>query len=350
MKAKLTAIIMAMGMLLPFKALLAQDAKTGKMDSLMNAFATKGKFNGSILVARKGEVVYKNGFGYANAENKIKNTPGTVYFIASLTKPFTALRIMQLVEQGKIKTTDVLASYFTGLKNNAIAGVTIHQLLNHTSGIPDFVDPAKVSEKQMTDKWFVNQLNNISVDFAAGTSFKYANSTYVILAHIIEKVTNATYAENLKANIFDKCGMTRSGSLTAAALPKSIAKGYLKKDSAISEVNYTSPAVFKGAGSIYSTVEDIFKFDEELYTEQLLSTKYKDMMFNSAGNYGYGWFIRPLPGIGKVLYHEGGITGYTSMIFRPVEKHYSIIMLSNDQSNGAYKQEIIRALIGVLEL
>ncbi|HEY0055653.1 MAG TPA: serine hydrolase domain-containing protein [Pedobacter sp.] len=342
----MTAIFMATGMLLSVFRVSAQG-KNKQIDSLMNVFHAAGKFHGSILVAREGNLIYRKGLGNADIEKSIANTAETRFYIASVSKSFTALLTMQLVEKGKIKTTSALEEFLPGLKDGTVGKVTVHQLLSHTSGIPDFVDPSTVSEKEMTGAWFVDQLNKIKTDFAPGTGFKYANSTYVLLAHIIEKVTGRSYEKNLKSNILNKCGMSQSGSVADGKQLRGIAKGYVKNGNVLVEA-FSKPGVFKGAGSIYSTVEDLFKFDQALYTEQLISSKYKEMIFSSQGAYGYGWFIRSIPGVGKVVYHEGGIPGYASIFFRAVDKKYTIVMLSNNQSSGSYKQEIVRSLLGVL--
>lgn len=347
MKTKMKAIFMAMGMLCAFFNVSAQSKST-KIDSLLKSFYDKGQYNGSVLVGEKGIVVYEQGFGDADRTAHKPNRANTVINIASITKPFTAVLLMQLVEANKIKLESTLDDYLPGIKNEAMRKVTIHQLLSHTSGIPDFVDASLIIEKDLTAAWFTDQLNKISPQKTISGVYKYANSTYVILAFIIEKVSGLSYAECLKKNIFDKCGMSSSGSLTTKEQVKGSAKGYVKKEGAIIEANYINASVYKGAGSIYSTVQDMFKFDQALYTDKLLSNKYRDMMYTTTGNYGYGWFVRPFPGIGKVVYHEGGIPGYTGLLFRAVEKGQTVILLSNNESDDSYKQQITRGVINIL--
>jgi CubicO group peptidase (beta-lactamase class C family) len=347
MKTKMKAIFMAMGMLLTFFSVSAQS-KSSKIDSLMKSFYDKGQFSGVVTVGNKGKIVYESGFGDADRAAHIPNRSNTKINIASITKPFTAVLVMQLVEAGKIKPENTLDVYLPGLKDEVMRKVTIHQLLSHTSGIPDFVDASLITEKDLTATWFTDQLNKISPQKLTGGVFKYANSTYVMLAFIIEKLTGLPYAECLKKNIFDKCGMTSSGSLLTKERIKGNAKGYIKKDGVITEASYTNASVYKGAGSIYSTVQDMFKFDQALYTEKLLSSKYRDMMYTTNGNYAYGWFVRPFPGIGKVVYHEGGIPGYTGLLFRAIEKEQTVILLSNNESDDPYKQQITRGIINIL--
>jgi CubicO group peptidase (beta-lactamase class C family) len=340
------AILMAVGILLPFCNLFAQSTNE-RIDAIMTAYHKSGKFDGAILVAKEGSVVYKNGFGQADIKSATPNQANTVFYIASVTKPFTAVLIMQLVEAGNVKLDNTLTDFFPTLKNEAVKKVTLQQLLSHTSGIPDFVS-ASTSLKDQDNAWFADQLNQIVLDENAGQKFKYANSTYIILAHIIERVTGKSYAENLSKNIFNKCDMTQSGNLSMDQVLRNSAKGYVMNDGGLSDAPSMNPAVFKGAGSIYSTVEDLFKFDQALYTDALLSSTYKDAMFSSQGPYGYGWFIRQFPGIGKVVFHEGDLPGYTTMIFRPVDKKYFIALLSNNQSNDTHKKDIVRQVVGIL--
>jgi CubicO group peptidase (beta-lactamase class C family) len=271
-----------------------------------------------------------------------------VFFIASLTKPFTALLVMQLVESGQLKLENTLATYLPELKNKAVRSVTIAQLLSHTSGIPDFIGPGLVPEGGLTDGWLTDQLNQLTPDQVPANEFRYANSTYIILAHLIEKVLGKPYARILKEKVFDPCGMTQSGSLVAGQTLRSRAKGYQKEGEALVEARLLDLSAFTGAGSIYSTVEDLFKFDQALYSDKLISKKSGNLMFSSNTGYGYGWFIRQIPGVGKVVYHEGGIPGYNGLLFRAVERNYSVVLLSNNDADGAFTQQITKSIIGIL--
>jgi CubicO group peptidase (beta-lactamase class C family) len=342
------AILMALTILLPVSRSFAQN-KTQRIDSLMNKAHQGGQFDGAVLVADEQGICYKNGFGMANLPGKTANEQGTRFFIASVTKPFTAVLIMQLIEKRKIDLTSTLSNYLPALVKDEIKKVTIHQLLSHTSGIPDFLDGSVSSETVYTDDWFTRKLNTLTLDSTAG-KFKYASSTYVLLAHIIEKVSGSSYAENLSKNIFQKAAMNNSHSLITGETTKNIATGYVIKDSVTTKAPFLNPALFKGAGSVYSTVEDLYRFDRALYTESLLKDQYKEMMFTTQSNgpYGYGWSTRKLP-IGKVVYHEGDLPGYTCIFFRAIERKYCIILLSNNQSHDRYKLDIVKRITGILD-
>jgi CubicO group peptidase (beta-lactamase class C family) len=338
---------MAAGILLSFDCLLAQD-KAVQLNSLMSGFHRNGQFTGAVLVAEGGKVLYKGGFGKADVGANVLNGPGTVFFIASLTKPFTALLVLQLVEAGQLKLENTLATHFSGLKNQFVRSVTIGQLLSHTSGIPDFIGPELAPEGGLTDGWLTEQLNKLTPDEVPTNEFRYANSTYIVLAHILEKTLGMPYARILKEKVLDKCGMSQSGNLVAGQHLRSRAKGYTKEGDTLIEARLLDPSAFTGAGSIYSTVEDLFKFDQALDSDKLIAEKSRNLMFHPTTGYGYGWFVRQIPGVGKVVYHEGGIPGYNGLLFRAVERDYSVVLLSNNDADGAFIQQITKSIIGIL--
>ena len=347
MKRSIHAILRATGIFLSYLNLSAQD-KAGQLDSLMRGFHQNGQFSGAVLVAQKGDVLYKNGFGKANVKTNAPNQPNTVFFIASLTKPFTALLTLQLVEAKQLKLENSLGDYFAGLTNQAVRKVTISQLLSHTSGIPDFIGPGLVPNEGLTNEWLTGQLNKLTPDRVPANEFRYANSTYIVLAHIIGKVCGKPYSQVLQQLVLSKCGMTHTGSLVAGQTLGSYAKGYATEGNVLTEARFLDPSVFTGAGSIYSTAEDLLKFDQALYSNKLISEKSRNLIFNSNTGYGYGWFIRQIPGVGKVVYHEGGIPGYNGLLFRAVDKQYCVILLSNNDADGSFTQQIAKSIISVL--
>ena len=207
----------------------AQQTAT-QIDELMKKYYDYGQFNGAILVAEKGKVVYAKGLGLANMEWSMPNQPDTKFRIGSITKQFTATLILQLVEEGKLKLDGKITDYLTDYRKDTGDRVTIHHLLNHTSGIPsytsrpDFRTAIMRNPYKITD--FVKQLTSGDLEFEPGSKFSYNNSGYVLLGAIIEKVTGKSYETVLTERILKPLGMTNSGyDSTSPLLPKR-ASGY----------------------------------------------------------------------------------------------------------------------------
>jgi CubicO group peptidase (beta-lactamase class C family) len=173
------------------------QTKVDKLDKLIGAYAEYGKFNGSVLVAEKGKVIYKKGFGFAEMEWNIANQSDTKHRLGSITKQFTAMLIMQLVEQGKLKLDVPISTYLPDYPKKNGDVITIHHLLTHTSGIPNMTAFPNFVKSVMPNAYTPLQLVNMSADstleFKPGERFNYSNSGYLLLGYIIEKVTGKSY-------------------------------------------------------------------------------------------------------------------------------------------------------------
>jgi len=195
-------------------AAFAQD-RAAKIEQLISLHDKYGQFNGAVLVADNGQVIYKKGFGLANMEWNIPNTPGTKFRLGSITKQFTATLVLQLVEQGKIKLDGKLSDYLPDYRKDTGAKVTIHNLLSHTSGVPSYTSLpgffSNVSRNPFAVDDFIKKYASGDLEFEPGTKFVYSNSGYFLLGAIIEKVTGKPYEQVLKQNIFDPLGMKDSG-------------------------------------------------------------------------------------------------------------------------------------------
>ena len=324
------------------QAALAQDhaAKIQQVLELANKYR---QFNGSALVAENGKIIYKGGFGLANMEWNIPNTPDTKFRLGSITKQFTAMLTLELVEQGKLKLDGKISDYLPDYRKDIGEKVTIHHLLTHTSGIPSYTGQpdffAKVSRNPYKVGDFVKQYASGNLEFEPGTKFSYNNSGYFLLGAIIERITGKTYAEALKEMIFDKIGMKNTGyDLHDPLIPKR-ASGYVKTATGYTNAAYLDMSIPYAAGSMYSTVEDLYLWDQALYTDKLLTQASKDLMYKPfLDDYAYGWVItkssfkvkdQPIP----IITHGGGINGFTTTIVRfPNEKHL-IVILDNTGSN-----------------
>ncbi len=326
--------------LLAIRSVVAADgAKAAKIDELLTLYHRNGQFNGSALVAEKQELIYKRGFGLAQMEWNIPNEPDTKFRIGSITKQFTSMLILQLVEQGKLKLDGKITDYLTDYPKAAGDKVTIHQLLNHTSGIPSYTGlpdfMTKRSRDPSTPAEFLKVFSELPVEFEPGSKFRYNNSGYFLLGSIIEKVSGKTYEKILQENILDPLGMKNTGyDWHATILPKR-ATGYERRLGSYRTAPYLDMSLPYAAGSLYSTVEDLYVWDQALYTDKLLSPKLKEVMFKpNLETYAYGWMVRQLPpdqpgGGNTMIAHGGGINGFNTLIERIVEDRHLVVLFNN---------------------
>jgi len=305
-------------------------------------------FNGSVLVAKNGKIIYQKHVGYADMEHKISIAPNTKFELASISKIFTAILILRLVDSGKIDLDATISKYIPEFTRNDSGQITIHNLLSHTSGIQDFVG-LNCDFASWTSKQFLEELQKTSINFKPGTQFQYASSTYILLRFIIERVTGKTYEDNLQENILKIADMTNSGIIHNQQIIANRALGYVNsKENYQNALPIANHEIFIGASSIYSTAADLLKFDQALYTDKLLSQKEKDLMYTIVQPpYGYGWFINEDIVKGKVLSHGGDIFGYTTLIERKLKNKEVIIVLGNLQ--GINREQITNLLEKTLQ-
>ncbi len=336
-------------------AAFAQD-KVQQIDNLLKSYQEYGQFNGTVLVAEKGKVIYKKGFGIADMEWNIPNEADTKFRIGSVTKQFTAALILQLVEEGKIKLDSKLTDYLTDYRKDTGDKVTIHQLLNHTSGIPSYTSlptfPA-ISRDPSSVQDFVKKYTSGDLEFEPGSKFAYNNSGYFLLGAIIEKVTGKTFAENLQTRILDRVGMTDTGYDLHGTVLNKRASGYEKTLGGYVNAAYLDMGLPYAAGSMYSTVEDLYKWDQSLYEDKILTAASKKLMFTPGlENYGYGFVIEDKP-IGKtaqkikIITHGGGINGFNCLFTRAVDQKDTVLLLDN-VGLGSYHAAITSSIIAIL--
>lgn len=335
-------------------AALAQD-HAAKIQEVLSLAHKYKQFNGSALVAENGRVVYKQSFGMANMEWGIPNAPDTRFRLGSITKQFTSMLILQLVEQGKIKLDAKISDYLPDYRQDVGQKVTIHHLLTHTSGIPSYTglpnffqnvsrNPYKVSE-------FVTKYASGDLEFEPGTKFSYNNSGYFLLGAIIERVTGKTYEQLLKDNIFGPVGMKNTGYDHHDTLIQKRAAGYSLSPDGYTNAPYLDMSIPYAAGSMYSTVEDLYLWDQALYTDKLLSAQSKEMMYKPfLQDYAYGWVVanasfkqndQPV----QMIVHGGGINGFATTIARfPKEKHLVVLLDNTGQSVDRLGETIAKIL------
>ena len=300
-------------------------------------------FNGSVLVAKNGKISYQKNVGFADIEHKVSIKTDTRFELASISKTFTAILILQLIESGKIKLDAKVSDYIPEFTRNDSGQITIHHLLSHTSGIQDFVG-LNCDFTSWTEKEFLEGLQKTAINFKPGTQFQYASSTYILLRFIIEKVTGKTYEANLREHILKVAGMTNSGIIHNHDILVDRALGYINTgENYQNALPIANHEIFIGASSIYSTGQDLLKFDQALYTEKLLGQKEKELMFTIVQPpYGYGWFISDDSLNGKIVSHGGDIFGFTTLIERRLKEKIVIIILGNLQ--GIDREKIVKMI------
>ena len=325
----LTAILF---LLVFFSTISFGQNKLAWVDKKLIELQKKKLFNGSVLIAKAGKIVYEKNVGYADIEHKVLNNNTTKFEIASITKTFTAILILQLAEQGKINLNVAASNYFPEFVRTDSGVITIHNLLSHTSGIQDFVG-LNCDFASWTKKEFIEGLQKTSINFKPGTRFQYTSSTYILLRLIIEKVTGKSYEENLKENILMPAKMNNTGIICNNTILTNRAMGYNTTDSIFQNaLPIANHEIFIGASSIYSTAEDLLKFDQALYSDKILKEKTKALMYTIVQPpYGYGWFISQDSTNGKIVSHGGDVFGFTSLLDRRLKNKIVIVILSNLQ-------------------
>lgn len=338
------------------------QTKTDQIHALISRYADYGKFNGSVLVAEAGGVVYKKGFGLANMEWDIPNQPDTKHRIASITKQFTAMLIVQLVAENKLLLHEPISTYLPDYpkKNGDI--ITIHHLLTHTSGTPEidvFMNYRDIERDRYRPEELMRLAAEQPLQFTPGSTFAYSNPGYVILGVIIETITGKSYEQVLQEKILTPLKMYNTGYDHQYTVLKNRASGYEKMylRGTYVNTNYVDMSIPYAAGSMYSTVEDLYLWDQALYTEQLLPQKYMDLLFDAyipawrTQQYGYGWFLNEMP-IGRsgeqveTIKHGGGINGFNTLITRIPSSRMVVVLLNNTGSAPLYEMTI--AISGIL--
>ncbi|MCP4774175.1 MAG: beta-lactamase family protein [Planctomycetaceae bacterium] len=327
--------------------------KAAAIQQLCKATAETGLFSGAVLVADKGEVIFKQAFGMANHEWNIPNTTDTKFRIASVSKQFCTMLVMQLVQEGKVKIDDTISEHLPYYREDTGGKITLHHLMSHQSGIKDFTSSfdyrGVISRLSFPPDEFIKLHCSGDLANEPGTIYSYCNAGYCILGRIIEKVTRKSFQQNLQERIFDPLGMKNSGFDSNLTVIEKRASGYTYGPFGLENAAFISMGSTPGAsGALYSTVEDMFLWDRALYTDQLLEKKYRDLMFTpnrdvpevkAAGgrpqsNYGYGWqiYARNHPVTKrrtKIINHGGAINGFRAMENRLVNDDAFVIVLCN---------------------
>ena len=319
-----------------------ENEKAKKINEILSAYQQYDLFNGNVLITQNGKEVFKKSYGKANFAWNIDNTPITKFRIGSLTKQFTALLILQLKQEGKLKLDDKVITHLPWYFKSTGSKLTIHHLLSMTSGLPNYTDEANaiMEREDLLPKEFALKYFKDTLLFEPGKNISYCNTGYYILGMIIEAVTKKSYETVLQEKVFDVLNMKNSGIETPNQSIPNLAEGYtLYMGEYIMPHSINMKTMTFSAGSIYSTVEDLFLWDQSFYSEKLLNAENKKLMCTKyLPNYGYGVAVNSMKnylGLNKditLISHDGGIGGFSSYMARIPEDSIFIVLLDNTRA------------------
>lgn len=318
--------------------LIAQEAR---LKSFIQPYAIKNSFDGTILVQQDTAIIYHESFGIADRRFNLPINKETIYNVASITKAFTAVLILQLAEQGKLELNKPFKAYLPEYPDQVSQNVTLHQLLNHTSGIT-LIDTVSSVENAMkyglgifqtphTSDQILRSFWNKPLVNEPGTKFNYNNADYIVLGKIVEKIYHKTYEEVLNEKILKPLGMHHSGLMYEKDIIKNLASTYFRDDNSTVFINNIPMFIenWYAAGAMYSSPKDLLKFSNALYGLKLISKKSLDLMLTPGlDNYGYGVWVKGLDGKRR-MERYGQIMGINAVWMKFLNRPITIIILSN---------------------
>ena len=339
------------------------QSKAGEVNRIITAYNKIGQFNGLILVAENDKIIYEKAFGKASYEWDINNTLDTKMEVASITKTFTALMIMQLIEQGKIKLDGRVSEYLKNYPVEAGSKISVDHLLRHSSGLqqdiadfppntnkfPDIV--AKINEEFFSLEEQVEIIAKRPLLFEPGTKYSYSSDGYAVLGFIIEKITGLSYEQALQKFILDPLNMKNTGYKDHLAIIEKKAQGYAKSLSGISRGRQIG---INPAGGIYSTIHDLFLWEQALYTGRIITQKSKDLVFTKTPYLvGYGWqisnnYFNSSSDSVKMIRCTGSLPGFNSLVVRFPGQKKTIIVMENLKQPWYKQFEIVQKIASAL--
>lgn len=338
---RLLQLLVVLVVAVPVGAQTLSRADHAYIDSLVGATYKMSEPGGTVLVAINGKPVYRKAFGLASVELQVPNAPESVFRVGSISKQFTAVAMLQLAQAGKLSLDDDIRKYVPWYDTHGRL-ITIANLLSHTSGIPSYTEKPgfeTMMNTTITKRGLAEYVMGDSLLFEPGTDWSYSNTGFAVANLIIEAVSDMPFEEYLQTNIFLALGMTRS---TTGSNDRTIAGAVTGYDR-IGEGQYKPSACLNwswpyGGGQVLSTVDDMLKWDEALYTDKLLEEQWRTKAWTSfaladgrESNYGFGWSVGTWKGL-KVIEHGGAINGFLSNATRIPSKHVYVIALSNNTS------------------
>jgi CubicO group peptidase (beta-lactamase class C family) len=351
---RLLAFAAATLLALPISALAAERiVPVQEIRALVKRHAELDMFSGTVIVANHGKIVYADAFGEANKDHRIPNRLDTRYNIGSIGKTFTAVAIMQLVEAGKLRLDDKLSNYLPDFPFPEKDTITIQHLLNHSSGLGDYMEHADYTRTMPAIDSITEILPLIYTQkpqFAPGETFGYSNSGMVVLGAIIEKVSGLAYADYLQQRIFKPAGMTESRLAQEQDVLANRSIGYTVKPDGGYRANVRDIAPASADGGLRTTASDLLRFDQALYGNLLLNAESRQRMFTPVGPapfYASGWFVKRVDGH-RAVGHGGGAQGINAEFLRYPDDGVTVIVLSNqDMGATPLADGIEKALFGL---
>lgn len=355
MRRSITVVFLLL--LAVFPSLLRAQDITEKLDRTITSLHKANIFNGAVLVAKGGDILLRKGYGTAVMEWNVPVSPETRFRIGSVTKQFTAAIILKLMEEGKVDLQEKLRTYIPEYPSAQADKVTIHQLLNHTSGIPSYTDlPGFMAlETRLPyppDSMFA-YIGHRPFDFEPGSSWKYNNSGYFILGSVIEHVTGMPYDQALRKFLLDPMGLGGSGYEHNEDVIPQFAGGYVRVPGGFRRMAWLDSSVPYAGGMMYSTVDDLYRWTRALHGGQIFADRatFEKMSTPYMENYGYGLMIHTDKAGEKdvrVVEHGGGIFGFRAALWYLPEEEYTIVVLDNTEGrSGAVATAIFRLLHGL---
>ena len=319
--------------------------KTKMINSILSEYNKTKSPGAALMIIKNGKIIYEHCYGLSNLEENIPIKPNTNFRLASLTKEFTATAIMILIKEGKLNFDEKLTDIYPNFPSYGNK-ITIKNLLNHTSGLIDYEslipDTATI---QVKDKDVLEMMmKQDSTYFEPGTKYQYSNTAYALLSQIVEKISGKSFAVFIKENIFVPLQMKNS-----LAYEKGISEvsnrafGYSKKDSGFIRTDQSLTSAVLGDGGIYTSIKDMYKWDQSLFTEKILPKKFIQASFtrgklNSGEriDYGFGWHLKTYKNH-EVVYHTGSTIGFRNIIYRIPDLKFTIILLTNRDEGDTEK-------------
>jgi CubicO group peptidase (beta-lactamase class C family) len=320
----------------------AQSAE--RMDDVVQTYVRDKTFMGTVLVARGGEVLLNKGYGSANLEWEIPNTPATRFRLGSITKQFTAASILLLEERGKLQLEDPVKKYVPDAPA-AWDSITLFNLLTHTSGIPNFTNLPAYRTLKLEDTPVARTLESVHdkpLDSVPGERMSYSNSGYLVLGHVIERITGGSYEKFVTENIFMPLGMKDSGYDSNAAIITRRASGYAPSPAGPVNAGFIHMSVPHAAGALYSTTEDLLRWEQGLFGGKLISAASLTKMTTPfKSDYALGVVVQTAAGR-KVVQHGGGIEGFNTFLAYYPDTRVTVAVLAN--LNGQAPNQIASKL------